>query len=103
MWSDKLGEAVKACAKEQCPDGYPMEFHGGSDDYDAFEAAVEQGIDSYLEAVEFKQGTGQYHRARFVVTPETLHVLVRRLLESDNEHANSLASSICETLEIELI
>ena len=37
------------------------------------------------------------------VSPESLPVLVRRLLESGDEEAESLASSICQTLDIELI
>ena len=37
------------------------------------------------------------------VSPKSLPVLVRRLMESDDEGAESLASDICQTLEIEII
>ncbi len=80
-------------------------------------AAVNQGIDSHLEAC-FVPARGDNFRLRTPpgirskisgprlecrVSPESLPVLVRRLLESDDERAVSLASSICETLSIELI
>jgi hypothetical protein len=80
-----------------------MEFHPGGDDYQAFADAVGQGIDSHLEAVSFTQEPGAHGRVKFTVAPESMPVLVRRLLESGNEHAESLAGSICTTLEIELI
>jgi hypothetical protein len=37
------------------------------------------------------------------VSPKSLPVPVRRLMESDDESAESLASDICQTFDIELI
>ena len=80
-------------------------------------AAVNQGIDAYLEACfvpgrgdSFSMQTPQGIRGKISgprleckVSPKSLPVLVRRLMESDDERAESLASDICQTLEIELI
>jgi hypothetical protein len=85
-------------------------------------AAVNQGIDAYLEAC-FVPGRGDSFRLQTLqgikgiisgprleckvspksLRPKSLPVLVRRLMESDDERAESLASDICQTLEIELI
>jgi hypothetical protein len=80
-------------------------------------AAVNQGIDAYLE-VCFVPGRGDSFRLKTPpgirgrisgarleckVSPKSLPVLVRRLLESNDERAESLASDICQTLAIELI
>lgn len=102
MWTDKLGHAIKAAAMAQCPKGYPVEMHNGSD-LEALCEAVNQGIDAHLEAVRFTEFSGSYGRRGFRFEPETLHVLVRRLMESDNDEAQMLASDICSTLNIELI
>jgi len=98
MWNDKLREAIDKRSLEP----YPMEFHRGQE-WDAIVKAINQGIDSHLQAVEFKQSIGEHGRNKIVVSPATLSVLVRRLVESQDETAESLASSICGTLEIELI
>jgi len=37
------------------------------------------------------------------VSPQSLPVLIRRLMESGEDEAESLAAGICQTLEIELI
>lgn len=97
MWTDKLGEAVKAASVEP----YPIECHYGTDDFESFERAV--GIDSHLEAIHFAQADGDCGRSNFVLSPDSVPVLVRRLLESGEDNDMSLASSICETLDIELI
>jgi hypothetical protein len=99
MWSDRLGEAIKARSSKP----YPMEFHQGTEDFQSLMRAVNQGIDAYLEAVQFSEFNGAHGRRGFTITPDTLHVLIRRLMESENENDNSLASGICSTLEIELI
>lgn len=99
IWTDKLEAEIKRRSVEP----YPMEFHYGSDDFESFKAAVAQGIDSHLEAIFFEQGNGMSGRLKFTVSADTLHVLIRRLMESGEENAESLASGICSTLEIELI
>lgn len=102
MWSVQLGQAIKAAAMAQCPDGYPVEMPHGYE-FDLLCEAINQGIDSHLEAVQFTEFSGSYGKRGFKFNPETLSVLVRRLMESDNDEAQSLASGICETLNIELI
>lgn len=99
MWTDALREAIKARALEP----YPCEFHNGSQDLQAVAAAVNQGIDSHLEAVQFTESQGAHGRRKFTFEPASVAVLVRRLMESGEENAESLASGICETLGIELI
>ena len=80
-------------------------------------AAVNQGIDAYLE-VCYVPARGDSFRLQMPpgirgrisgprlecrVSPKSLPVLVRRLMESGDEQAESLASSVCQTLEIELV
>lgn len=96
MWSDKLGEAIKLASTEP----YPMELVG--DDRKAIIDAINQGIDAHLEAVMFSQFQAG-HKLGLLIEPQTLHVLVRRLMESGDEGAELLASSICSTIGIELI
>lgn len=96
MWSDELEGAIKRASTEP----YPMELVG--DDAVSVTNAINQGIDSHLEAVtasQFKAG----HKLGLKIDPRTLHVLIRRLMESDDEKALLLASAICQTLNIELI
>lgn len=105
IWSDSLEIAIKAAAS-RLDKSYPISLRAGND-FEAIKAAVNQGIDSHLEAISIinqreecdvlgKRWFGEF-------APATLHVLVRRLMEAGNEAADSLASSICETLNIELI
>lgn len=99
MWTDKLGDAISLSSVET----YPMEFHRNSADFYAVESAIAQGIDSHLEAIQFSQHIGEYGRVHLVLRPQSVRVLVRRLMESDSDDAQSLAGGICETLDIELI
>lgn len=98
MWTEKLGQAMNKATREP----YPMEFHRGKE-LDAICCAINQGIDSYLQAVHFTQGRGEHGRMKIIVEPQSVSVLVRRLLESGNEDAEMLASDICGTIGIELI
>ncbi len=80
-------------------------------------AAVNQGIDSHLEACFVPERGDRFRlhtppgtrgsisgpRLECQLSPESLPVLVRRLLGSGEEQAESLAASICQTLDIELI
>jgi len=111
-WTANLGtEIVRAAPKA----GYHMSLV--AEDRQRVIAAVNQGIDAYLEAC-FVPGRGDSFRLKTPpgirgtisgprleckVSPESLPVLVRRLMESEDENAESLASDICQTLEIELI
>ena len=88
-----------------------------SEDSKALTAAVNVGIDSHLEAVEFTSSHDHRGCPGVSITPETLPVLVRRLIEGDGwieeetpsmreqrqEWQADLASAICSTLGIELI
>lgn len=100
-WSEPLGAALK----EACFEPYTMSLVG--EDREALQEAVNQGIDSHLEACYVPARGDSFTwgawRLECKVSPESLPVLVRRLLESDNENAWSLASGICQTLEIELV
>jgi hypothetical protein len=111
-WSGKLSATIEKAAPKA---GYHMNLV--AEDRQKVIAAVNQGIDAYLEACfvpdrgdSFRLKTppgirGSISGARLEckVSPKSLPVLVRRLMESDDEKAESLASDICQTLEIELI
>ena len=100
-WSEKLGAALGAAISEP----YSMSLVG--DDADVCKECVNEGIDGYLEACFVPERGDSYtingHRLNCVVSPESLVVLIRRLLESSNENGASLVSGICSTLDIELI
>jgi hypothetical protein len=112
MWTDGLGVEIGKTAPK---DGYAMSLVG--EDRQKVITAINQGIDSRLEACfvpsrgdSFQLRTpvgirGKISGARLEckVSPQSLPVLVRRLMESGDLEAESLASSICQTLEIELI
>ena len=99
MWSDKL----QAALKKRSRDPFPIECHRGSEDFKAVTKAVNQGIDSHLEAIFFKQGEGTHGRVRLVFEAASIPVLVRRLMEAGDEPSDCLASGICGCLDIELI
>ena len=112
MWTDKLRVAIDRAAPHR---GYAMSLVG--EDRQKVITAVNRGIDAHLEACfvptrgdRFRLQTPAGIRGRISgprlecqVSPQSLPVLIRRLMESGDEGAESLASSICQTLEIELI
>jgi hypothetical protein len=112
IWTDKLGAEIAKAAPQH---GYSMSLVGK--DCQKVITAVNQGIDSHLEACfvpdrgdcfrlqspQGIQGRISGPRLECQVSPLSLPVLVRRLLESGDAAAESLASDICQTLEIELI
>jgi hypothetical protein len=112
MWTDKFCVAIGQAAPKR---GYAMSLVG--EDRQAVIAAVNQGIDAHLEACfvpargdRFRLHTPEGIRGRISgprlecsVSSRSLPVLIRRLMESGDEGAECLASSICQTLEIELI
>jgi hypothetical protein len=111
-WTDKLRVAIGRAAP-QC--GYAMSLVG--EDRQKVIAAVNQGIDAHLEACfvpargdRFRLQTPAGIKGRISgprlecnVSPQSLPVLIRRLMKSGDERAESLASSMCQTLAIELI
>ena len=112
LWTAKLGAAIGKAAPKA---GYHMSLV--AEDRQKVIAAVNQGIDAHLEACfvpdrgdSFRLQTPPGIRGRISgprleckVSPKSLPVLIRRLVESGDEQAESLASSMCQTLEIELI
>jgi hypothetical protein len=112
MWTDELGRQIAQAVPKP---GYTMSLVG--EDRETVIAAVNQGIDAHLKACfvpdrgdSFElltppgiQGRISGPRLECKVSPRSLPVLVRRLMESGDEEAESLAASICQTLEIELI
>lgn len=120
-WSDSLGQVIVG----NC-DGQPYIMDLPGTDGKLVEKMVNQGIDSHLEACfvtargdnyEWKQDDGIRGRVRgaslrCTISPESLRVLVRRLMTveeserfdgSEADNAQMLASGICSTLDIELI
>lgn len=111
FWTEKLGQVITVHA----PAFYTMSLT--TPDADLVKAAVNQGIDSHLQACLTPARGDRYAwqtpigiagrisgpRLECVVSAESLPVLVRRLMESDDDRALSLASGICETIGIELI
>jgi hypothetical protein len=94
-------KVIQTACKEQCPSGYPMTIRNQKE-WTAIVEAVNQGIDSHLEAIT-KQSTFDPSSGTCLVHPDELHVLLRRLGESDNEEAQSLRTDILTTLDIEEI
>lgn len=118
MFSTELETKIKSAS--QTP--YPISTPVWSTDCRVLQRAINQGIDSHLEAVQFTQRIAD-GRLEIEISPDTLHVLVRRLLEanfcddsrSDFEHDTDncteceleqssieFASCILQTLDIEL-
>jgi hypothetical protein len=112
VWTAKLRATIGKAAPKA---GYHMSLV--AEDCQKVIVAVNQGIDSYLEAC-FVPGRGDSFRVETLpgiqgrisgprlectVSPKSLPVLIRRLMESNDEGAESLASDICQTLDIELI
>lgn len=87
-------DVVAACEGE----GYRIgNFHNMPE----IETAINQGIDSHLEAVFFSQ-----NGVNLTIEPDSMPVLLRRLVEmweSGNEEAGDTASCILGTLNFEWI
>ena len=60
---------------------------------------VNQGIDPHLEAVHTTQDGNTIH----IVDTQSMRCFLRRCMESNNEDAQDLASSIMQTLNYEWI
>lgn len=93
-------EIIKERTMQQTPSGYPMTIRS-QDEWTAITKAVNQGIDSYLEAFtrsKFDHTTGQC-----VIHPEEMTTFLRRLYEDGGDEAWGLRSAILETLGIEEI
>lgn len=100
-------EAVRAAMDKP----YKMEMKGK--DAIVVQLAVNQGIDSYLEACYVPDRGDSFEvvslghgltALKCVVSVESMPVLLRRLLEEDGRHAeraHDLAGSIMDQLEVE--
>ena len=103
VWSNELKQAI---VNAQGATPYSMSLVG--DDIETVTDAVNQGIDAHLEACfipdrgdSYDMVQGDYvTRLECSVSAESLPVLIRRILESNNEY---LAIDICSTLDIELV
>ena len=69
------------------------------EDFRSVERAINQGIDSYLEAVQFTQTGNRVD----VTDAASLKTLVRRLAEDEHEESQGLASAIMEIVGIEWV
>jgi hypothetical protein len=113
MWSDKLGAWVEERARTLNEEkGELFDFVLVGKEAEVVQEVVNQGIDAHLEACFIPDRGDIYYAARGRlhgnVSPESLRVLVRRLLnyEGDEQRADAamgLASGICDILGIELI
>lgn len=110
IWSERLKQAID----ERSTEPYPIACWPNSEDHQALAAAINVGIDSHLEAIQFTVDTDHRGAPRYWIAAESLSVLIRRLLDGDSQNAaaedddlweaqQSLASGICDTLNIELI
>ena len=70
-------------------------------EWEVIAEAVNQGIDSHLEG--FTKSYFNAYTGEIRIHPSELHILIRRLGESENEEALSLRSDILTTLDIEEI
>jgi hypothetical protein len=95
-------DSIRTALDTQCPDGYNIECHEGSEEFILLSLVVNKGIDSRLEAVtglqEFK---GQYGKRGFRFDTPSMLVVLRRLQEMQDDEADSLRSDILSTLGIE--
>lgn len=112
---DTFSGTVTYQTVREAMDGKPFTMSlTGQDDIEAVVEAVNQGIDAYLEACFCPDRGDRYDDGRRMagrtvlcrtlecaVSPESLPVLLRRLSDSGDETAMSLASDILASLGID--
>lgn len=91
---------ITSACKQFCPNGFKMLIRNPLE-WKIIANAVNQGIDSYLEG--FTRSTFNSDNGECLIHPEELHILLRRLNETDSDDALSLRTDILSTLEIEEI
>lgn len=91
-------DVIRKAALEQTPSGYHMEIKS-QDEWTAISEAVNKGIDGHLEG--FTRSSFDSKTGKCNVHPEELHILLRRLFESESDESWSLRSDILSTLGIE--
>lgn len=97
VWSTDLEKEIK----EKCTSNFPMKLVG--EDAETLTKIWNQGIDSYLEAFIQSSATWEGNRLVINIDSKEMHILIRRLLESEEKNAADLASVICSYFNIELI
>ena len=93
-------EVIDKKVQEQTPNGYPMTIKN-KEEWREIARAVNQGIDSYLQAFtksKFDNKTGE-----ITIHPTEMKTLLRRLNEGGSEIGMELRMSILQTLGIEEI
>lgn len=82
-------------------DGKPYTMTLCKSDEQVMRNITDQGIDSHLEAIFFKQSREKFGRLELEIEPESMLVLLRRLYEDGSDAAWSLHSDIMQSLDIE--
>ena len=93
-------DVIRKAVTQQCPGGYRMEIKS-QDEWKVISDAVNIGIDGHLEG--FTKSSFDDRTGKCNIHPEELHILLRRLFESESNEAWSLRSDILSTLGIEEI
>lgn len=96
-WLTRTDKAIKTVTMAHCPSGYSMTIKD-QDEWDSIVACVNQGIDSHLEALTEQSS---FENGQCLIHPEELHVLLRRMGESDNDKAWQLRGDILYTLNLD--
>ena len=95
-WSDSLAKIIEGSA----PEYYRLEYKLGSEQLQILVETINQGIDPYLEAIFFKPPVKKRGCLEVEVEKKSLHVLVRRLMESERPVAKEMAEAICGKIGI---
>lgn len=83
----------------QAMKGEPFKMRLRGVEFDAFAKAVNQGIDSHLQACFVEERGDRFTKGKsIIISVESLPVLLRRLYEADDETSNNLAAGIMQTL-----
>jgi len=95
-------EIEDAVCKDNPEGDFEVGFAIDGDDYQAFQRAVNQGIDSHLEAVFVEQSQRGRHTI-FTMDYNSVYVLVRRLIEAGDDASLDYASALLYSLDIEWV
>jgi len=86
--------------KKECMKIHPEVFDlviRSQDEWSVIAEAVNEGIDGYLEA--FCKSTFDHTTGKCEIHPEEMHILLRRLAESDEEEAYLLREAIISVMK----
>jgi peroxiredoxin len=96
-----LPERKRFC--EHAEKHFPYRMTVVRNDIELVKKAIDQGIDSHLEAVFFNQFNAGHKLGIEIKDAESMHILLRRLIEIDDESALEFASCVMETLGYEWV